>query len=408
MSKHTLRGQAVRCLLLAFLFVVCLASSVLPAFAADSAGDIEMSTPYPGMTVNAGNKLSFDLNFTNSTGSGQNAALSVASIPTGWKGHFSGNDSEITRVFIKKDVASDNSDNSSSSATSATFELTVPDNAAAGDYPIVLKATTDAGLTSTLKLDLAVVTEELGTSTFTAQYPEQKGASGTAFSFSTTLVNNSSSEQSYSLGSNAPQGWQVTFTPSGETNQVASVTVDAKKSQALTVAVTPPQSVQAGDYKIDCSAASAADNLTAELSITVTGSYSLQLTTPSGLLSTDGYANKESAVTLSVVNKGNTPLENVNLTATAPDGWNVRFDKSTIDTIEAGGTVAVTAYIKPSKDALTGDYVTAITAKTSETSSEADMRVSVKTQTVWGFVGVLLIAAVCVGLVMVFRKFGRR
>lgn len=407
MSKHLRRSQAMRCILLAILFTVCLAVSVLPAAAADTAGSIEMSTPYPGMAVNAGNKLSFDLSFTNSTGSGQNAALTVVSAPDGWTGHFTGNDAEINRVFIKKDSTSTVA-NSSNAQTTASFDLTVPDDAKAGTYPIVLKASTDTGLSSTLKLELTVVTEQLGTSTFTAQYPEQQGAAGTAFSFSTTIVNNSSSEQSYALSTNAPDGWQVTFTPSGESNQVASITLESKKSQSLTVAVTPPESVAAGTYKIDCSAASAADTLSAELSVKISGSYKLQLTTPSGLLSADGYAGKETAVTLNLVNGGNTALENINLTSTAPDGWTVRFDKSTVDTIDAGATVSVTAYIKPSKDALTGDYVAAITAKNTEVSSEADFRVSVKTQTVWGIIGVLLIAVVCVGLVLIFRKFGRR
>lgn len=397
MSKHFLsgRGRTVRCLLLALLFTACLFVSMVPVGAA---GGIEMSTAYPGLTINAGDKLSFNLDFANGTGSGQNAALSVVSTPDGWTGYFSGNDSQVNRVFLK------DGDNDSA----ATFELTVPDDAKTGTYNVLLKAATDAGLVSTLKLQLTIVTEELGTSTFTAQYPEQEGASGTAFSFSTTIVNNSSSEQSYSLSTNAPDGWQVTFTPSGESTKVASITVDSKKSQGLTVSVTPPDSVQAGDYKIDCAAVSASDKLSTELSVTISGTYDLQLTTPSGLLSADAYAKKEAAVTLNVVNKGNSALQNVNLTSSAPDGWTVRFDKSTIDTIEAGATVEVIAYITPGKDALTGDYVTSITAKNNDVSSEADLRVSVKTQTVWGVVGVLLIVVVCGGLLLIFRKFGRR
>ena len=48
------------------------------------------------------------------------------------------------------------------------------------------------------------------------------------------------------------------------------------------------------------------------------------------------------------------------------------------------------------------------TAQTDEASSSAEFRVSVKTQTVWGVVAVLIILCVIGGLVFVFRKYGRR
>ena len=48
------------------------------------------------------------------------------------------------------------------------------------------------------------------------------------------------------------------------------------------------------------------------------------------------------------------------------------------------------------------------TAETDEASSSAEFRVSVKTQTVWGLVAVLIILIVVGGLVYVFRKYGRR
>ena len=75
---------------------------------------------------------------------------------------------------------------------------------------------------------------------FTSEYPEQQGASGTTFTFDTTIVNNRATEQSYALAADVPTGWQATFTPSGETTNVASLTVDAGQSQGVTVTVTPP------------------------------------------------------------------------------------------------------------------------------------------------------------------------
>ena len=86
----------------------------------------------------------------------------------------------------------------------------------------------------------------------------------------------------------------------------------------------------------------------------------------------------------------------------------MEFSESTISVLEAGASCDVTAKVTPSEDALSGDYVLTLTAKTSEASDDAEFRVTVKTETLWGVVGVLIIVCVCVVLWFVFRKYGRR
>ena len=88
----------------------------------------------------------------------------------------------------------------------------------------------------------------------------------------------------------------------------------------------------------------------------------------------DAYANQESAVQLSLTNTGNSDLTNVNLTSSAPSGWNVRFSTETIDVIEPGATVETTAYITPGEEAMSGDYVTTLTASSSDASDSAEFR----------------------------------
>ena len=122
----------------------------------------------------------------------------------------------------------------------------------------------------------------------------------------------------------------------------------------------------------------------------------------------DAYADKETSVTLSITNNGNVDLTNLNLTSTAPTNWDVSFSESTIDTLEAGATKEVTAYIKPAQDVVTGDYVTDITIKNDSASSMAEFRVSVKTPTTWGIVAVAIIVVLVVVLAGIFKKFGRR
>ena len=239
--------------------------------------------------------------------------------------------------------------------------------------------------------------------------PEKQHLSITAIdSFDTTLVNNRGTNQSYSLSAEAPQGWQVTFTPSGEMNAVASLSVDAGASQGITVAVTAPENVEKGDYEIPVTAVSSDDTLQTTLTVTITGTYGLTVSTPDQLLSFDAYENEESTVTLSITNTGNVDLTNVNLSSSAPTGWEVSFSESAIDTLEAGATREVTAYVTPGENAMTGDYVTTITATNAETTASADFRVSVKTSTVWGAAAVAIIVVLVCILGVIFKKYGRR
>lgn len=113
-------------------------------------------------------------------------------------------------------------------------------------------------------------------------------------------------------------------------------------------------------------------------------------------------------MTISITNNGNVDLTNLNLTSSAPTDWEVRFDESDIELLEAGATKELTAYIKPSSDAITGDYVTSLTVSNDETTSTAEFRVSVKTQTLWGIVAVAIIVVLLAGLGFLFKKYGRR
>ena len=367
-------------------------SGAIPAFAD---GGLDMSTAYPGISVKPGDAISFNLDFTNA-GAGESVALSASKLPDGFTGYFEGDGKNISNVYVK------NGDNDKL----ASYNVTVPDNAAEGSYTVTLNAAGESNADS-ITLTMNVSSEELGSSKLTTEYPEQEGAAGTTFTFNSTIQNNSSNNQSFCLSAQAPDGWKVAFTPSGASTQVASADVDAEKSQGVTITVTPPDGVQAGDYTIPISAVSASENLTSQLKVTITGTYGLKVQAPSGLLSFNANANKKTAVTVDVVNDGNIALNNINLTSTAPSDWKVEFSESSIASLDAGATKEVTMYVTPSNAAVSGDYAMTVQAATTATTAKSDFRVTVKTQTVWGLVGVVLIAAIVAGLAGVFKKYGR-
>lgn len=389
-------------LVAASMMAAMLFGSSVPAYAAESG--IDMSTDYPGVAVKAGQTISFTLDFASLDGEGHDVSLSAGSLPEEWSGYFKGGSNEVTRVHVGADTA----ENPDAGDGLATYNLTIPAETAEGVYKVELKADAGAGDTDTLELEVAVNEQENGASDFSSEYPEQQGASGTSFSFDTTIVNNRGTGESYALSADVPAGWQVTFTPSGESANVASLDVEAGSSQGMTVKVVPPEKVEKGDYTIPVSAISANDTLSTELTVSITGTYDVTLSTSDGRLSFDAYANKESSVTLSVTNNGNVDLANLNLTSSAPSGWEVTFSESTIDTLEAGATKEVTATVKPGDNVITGDYVTSISISNDETSDSADFRVSVKTPTTWGFAAVAIIVVLVAALGVIFKKYGRR
>ena len=369
------------------LLVSCAAAEAVDTKTTDPY--LELSTQYPAMTVKAGDSLTFALSLDNYSGASQDITLSVEEIPEGWEGSFSASSKQVSVVHVKNEQTDD----------SVTFAVDVPLDAADGDYTIRLKAQGQS-ISDTMDLTLTVSAEEIGESSFTAEYPSQEGDADTAFTFSATLINNTLSSQTYSFTANAPTGWQVSFLPSGETTKVAALDVEARTTQAVDISVTPPENIEAGTYEIPCTATSVNESMTIDLSVTITGSYAMDLSTPSGRLSLDAYANQESAVQLS--------LTNVNLTSSAPSGWTVRFSTETIDVIEAGATVETTAYITPGEEAMSGDYVTVLTASSSDASDSAEFRITVKTETKWGLTGIGIIVVLAVVIILVMRKYGRR
>lgn len=356
----------------------------------------DLYTDNPGIHVTAGDSVSFDLHLAGGNAAGRDVSLSLASMPEGFSGYIKSGNYEVSKVRAS----------GSGEDVIASLQVSVPSEAAEGTHEITVHAQSDEGIADDLTLELTVSGLEAGESNFHVEYPDQEGVSGTSFSYSTTIANNTLSTQNYNFSSDAPAGWQVSFT--SDSTQVSSLEVESGGSAGVTVTVTPPDQVEAGDYEIGCAATSAREQLSTNLNVTILGTYDMELSTPDGRLSFDAFAKKETDVSLRLTNNGNIDLENLSLSSSAPTGWEVSFDTSSIDRLEAGASVDVTAHITPGDNALTGDYITIITASCDNQTDSAEFRVTVKTQTGWGIFAVIIIIAVITGLYYVMKKYGRR
>ncbi len=366
-------------------------------------GKVTFSTDYPGVTVKPGGTSTFTLYITNTGSEEATVELGAEDLPEGWEGRFKGSSNEISMVHVgayqtKKD------------SPSLSYSLTVPEDTKEDTYTVNLSAkggNIDEVLALTVKVDAEE--KKIGAGKFTTDYAQQEGVAGTKFSYTTTLTNNSGENMTYSLSAEgAPEGWNVTFTPSGTTTTTSSVPVDAGASSTIKAAVVPAQNVTAGEYPITFVAACAGETLELPVTVRITGTYSLKTTTPTGNLSASAYAGEPKDIVLSIQNTGNIDLTAIRLKAQASTNWEVTFDQDTINSIPAGGNVEVTAHITPAKDAILGDYVTVITAFNDAVSSDCALRISVQNHTGWGIAAVAIVAFLVLGLVQIIRKFGRR
>lgn len=361
-----------------------------------AAEGFDLYTDNPGIHVTAGDTVSFDLHLSGGNAAGKDVSLSMGSMPEGFTGYIKSGNYEVSKIHAS----------GSGEDIIASLQVTVPSEAPEGTHQIVVYAEAEEGFTDELVLELTVSGLEAGESNFHVEYPDQEGVSGTAFSYSTTIANNTLSTQNYNFSSDAPAGWKVSF--SSDSTQVSSLEVESGSSAGVTITVTPPERVEAGEYQIGCAATSAREQLSTTLNVTILGNYDMEMSTVDGRLSFDAFAKKQSDVSLRLTNNGNMDLENISLSSSAPSGWEVSFDTTAIDRLEAGASVDVNAHVTPGDNALTGDYVTVITASCDNQSDTAEFRVTVKTRTGWGVFAIVIILAVAAGLYYVMKKYGRR
>ena len=367
----------------------------LPSVASAQTPEIYLSTPVTGAYVERGKQVTFSIDVNNKGSVGRNVDLAITKAPDGW------NPILKDRGFVVRSVWVD-----AGKSESVDLQMTAPATAQ-GDNEFVVKATS-GGVESTLRLLVGVKEQTAQASALVVQYPTLTGKAGSQFGFKAELRNNSEADRTYGLSFKAPDGWDVVFKPSYEDKQISSVQVKSGSSQSLDVNVTPPARVQAGDYPITITASSATDKTSADLKVTITGTYQMSMSTRGDLFNTSATAGSESPFYITITNTGSATLQNVSLSSSKPEGWEVTFKPDKIDQLDPGAQREVAMMIKPSAKAIAGDYMLNVTASHPQVSINRDIRVSVETPTLWGWVGVGILVIVIGGLMGLFMKLGRR
>lgn len=357
-----------------------------------TAQGLSLYTPFTKISVPPGESIDYPIDVINkSPGSVRTADLEVTGLPKSWTWQLKSGGWSISQVSVlpgeKKNFS---------------LQVQVPLLVNKGTYRFYVDA---EGMS---RLPLTVVVSQQGTfkSEFTADQANMAGAANTVFTFNAKLRNFTAGAQAYALSAMAPPGWKTSFKASYK--QVSSVNVESGHTQDLTIEIDPPDATPAGTYKIPIVASTGATSAELPLEVGITGSYSMQLSTPTGLLSTSTTAGDDRKIELVVKNTGSADLKSIEMLSAAPVNWNVSFDPKQIDDLPPGQSTQVSATITPDDKAIAGDYMTDLTAKTPAVSSMAPLRVSVDTPLLWSWSGILIILAALGAVYYLFRKYGRR
>jgi len=354
-------------------------------------------TDYPAQTVRAGEVTTIRVKLQNTGLAPEPMALSLAGVPAGWKIDILGGGQPVASAMPGQNES-----------VTLQLRVEVPKDAKPGANQVVLSAKGSRLQSAELPLTLTVGTEAPAKLSLKSRLPSLRGTPRSAFEYTVTVGNDSGKDLTVALSAQGPSNFQTTFTEGFGSNEISSIPIEAGQSKDIKVKVTPPRDVKAGDYPVLVKVA--AEGATAEVRLTlqISGQGRLALSTRDGRLSGEAEIGKSSTYMLQLTNDGTAPVDEIEMSGTVPANWKVEFNPKTIASLAPNEKKEVQAIVTPADKAIAGDYVASFRANARGESSSADFRVTVTTSTLWGMVGIGIIAVALLVLLGAVARFGRR
>jgi len=355
-----------------------------------------LTTDYPSVAARAGETTTIKLKLQNYDLPPERVALSVDGAPQGWNAVLLGGS---TPVRAAMPATNEN--------VPLTLRLDVPANAPKGTEHLVVHAKS-SGASVDLPVDVTTGEELPAQLSLKTKLPSLNGTATTAFEFQFTVKNDSDKDLLVKLAAQAPQNFQTSFMEAYGTQELSSAPVEAGKDKDFKVKVTPPASVSAGTYPVLVRASAEGAQAEAKMTMEISGQPKLKLSGENDRLSAQAEAGNATPINLVVTNTGSAPANDIELAGSPPSDWKVTFQPDKIATIGPNEKKNVQALLTPSAKAIAGDYMTTFRANGKGDSTSADFRITVATSTLWGVVGIGILAIALLIAVGAVARFGRR
>ena len=364
---------------------------------------IVMAVEYPGVELPPDEDVTMDVIFNNKGRSDETIHVRITKKPQGWK----------TRIKTYRYGVSAVSVPSGENKT-LTFEAVPDKDIAPGNYEFRVEAETlDGQFKMSQDILVKIKEKEKGPVKakgvkITTSYPVLQGPSDGKFEFSLEVDSKLEKDAVFDLFAQGPEGWVINFKPAFETKYISSIRLKANQTTTVAVEVKPALMAKAAEYPFNIRVSSGDAKAEAKLTIILTGTYQLEVGTPTGLLSLDAGQGKPANMSFYVKNTGSAVNNNIKFMSFKPENWKMTFNPENIAAIKPGDLEQVEVTITPYEEALVGDYSINVRVEGEKAAKTMEFRVTVKASSAWGWIGIGIIFLVIAGLTVLFRYLGRR
>ena len=379
--------------------VLLAAASAVPARAQDANSGVKglfLLTDYPSVTVRPGTTTTINLRIRNYALPPERFVLNVGGVPQGWTVTLLGGGQPAGAAMV-----------ATNDSTTLQLRLDVPAAAAMGTQNLTVSA---KGQTNELTLPIAVsLAKDLPAKlTVEPELPSLRGTSKSNFEYQLKIKNDSGRNLVIALAAQAPQNFETSFTEQYGSQELSSLPVEAGQSKNVKLKVRPPSTIGANRYPVSVKASAEDASADASVALEITGQPRLSMAGRDGVLSARAEAGKEASIPIVVTNTGTAAADEIELTSSAPSGWKVVFEPKTIDRIAPGANKEVQALVTPPEKAIAGDYAPTFNASARGETANTQFRVAVGVSTIWGGIGLAIIAIALLIMVGAVARFGRR
>jgi len=388
------------------LFVALCSLALLVALPAVSAAAQETPPPvkgiflltdYPAVTVRPGTTTTVNLRLRNYALDPDRYALSVNGVPQGWTATLLGGGQPVAAAMV-----------ATNDSTSLQLRLDVPQNAPTGTTVNLTVAAKGTSVEKTLPIAVSLAKDLPAKLALEPELPSLRGTSKSSFEYQLKIKNDSGRNLVIALAAQAPQNFETSFTEQYGSQELSSLPVEAGQSKTVKLKVRPPSTIGANRYPVSVKASAEDAQAEATVALEITGQPRLSMAGRDGVLSARAEAGKEASIPIVVTNTGTAAADEIELTSSAPSGWKVTFEPKTIDRIAPGANKEVQALVTPPEKAIAGDYAPTFNAAARGETANTQFRVAVGVSTMWGAIGIGIIAIALLIMVGAVARFGRR
>lgn len=346
----------------------------------------------PGQKALAGDEVTFPIVIQNNDDDDHTYTL-TATNDAGWSADFRYSGKSVYQIFVP-------------ASHSRTVDLVVETSYTTGVGEKHVTASADDSSVS-LAVQITSVNSSVTVST---KVGSVIASIGDKVYYDVALDNLQSSDRNYRLAvAGLPENWYYRFVDArGSTNEMAEVVVPASSARSIVLEIVPPYHVEEGDYAFTAVVTTPDGvEITKDLALRLKGGISMAMS--SDKLAYSSKPGQAFAIKVYVTNDGTGgALTNVYPDVEAPTGWTVNATPAAINSIRAGETQVFEVGLVPPANIVASDYSVNVNVKSDQAQSSSEYRITITTDSYVPYIGAAIIVAILAGLLIVYRKFGRR